>query len=258
MAKENSNLKTRKHELMHQIEDTENDIKVRTASAESIAQAAYQNKVNELDIKFTKIESDYADKINSFQEEETKLKNELQSLKETRAAAIAAAQQEKIIQENKDFYCLILSAEDQGDVSLLREVQRKLSKPRSVAMCIWSNYYLPIAKEKLPKILGDGDTVCGIYKITNQKTGECYIGQAIDIKKRIYEHMRAACGVDVPSGNQLYAAMQEYGIDNFSIELLLKCSQQELNEKEKYFIELYQSQAYGYNISSGISRGRNR
>ena len=67
--------------------------------------------------------------------------------------------------------------------------------------------------------------------------------------------MRAACGIDTPSGNQLYIAMQKYGIDIFSIELLTECLPQELNEKEKYFIELYQSQIYGYNIKSGINKG---
>ncbi len=72
-------LQNQKKELINQIADTENDIKVRTLSAESIAQAAFQNKCAELDIKFNKIEADYTNKITQFQEEETALKNELQS-----------------------------------------------------------------------------------------------------------------------------------------------------------------------------------
>lgn len=63
--------------------------------------------------------------------------------------------------------------------------------------------------------------------------------------------MRAGLGVDTPPGNQLYIAMQEYGLDNFSIELLEECNPEELNKKEKYFIELYQSNIVGYNISGG-------
>ena len=65
----------------------------------------------------------------------------------------------------------------------MREVQYKISKPRAVAMAIWSAYYQQVAKVKFPKILGKND-VCGIYKITNQKTGECYIGQAVDVRQR--------------------------------------------------------------------------
>ena len=56
-------LQNQKKELVNQIADTENDIKVRTLSAESIAHAAFQNKCAELDIKFNKIEADYANKI---------------------------------------------------------------------------------------------------------------------------------------------------------------------------------------------------
>ena len=102
----------------------------------------------------------------------------------------------------------------------------------------------------MPKILGKQE-ICGIYKITNLKTEECYIGQARDIKKRIYEHMRAGLGVDTPQGNQLYSAMQEYGLENFSVELLEECDSQELNKKEKYYIKLYQADIVGYNISGG-------
>ncbi len=117
-------------------------------------------------------------------------------------------------------------------------------------MAIWNGYYQPIAKVKFPKILGKQD-VCGIYKITNQKTGECYIGQAVDVRKRWYDHAKAMIGIDTPQNNLLYAAAQKYGLDDFTFELLLECKSNELNEKEKYFIELYNSNTFGYNKTAG-------
>lgn len=66
------------------------------------------------------------------QEQEDKLK----SLQETRTAAIAAARKEKEIQENKDDYCLILPVQDQNDIEILRNVIKKISKPRSILMAI--------------------------------------------------------------------------------------------------------------------------
>lgn len=47
--------------------------------------------------------------------------------------------------------------------------------------------------------------------------------------------------------------MQEIGIWNFSWELLEKCSREELNEKERFYIELYQSKDYGYNTLKGVN-----
>jgi hypothetical protein len=67
------------------------------------------------------------------------------------------------------------------------------------------------------------------------------------------DHCKAGLGIDTPQGNQLYKAMQEYGLDSFSFELLLECESNQLNEKEKYFIQLYNSDAFGYNMNKGVS-----
>ena len=243
-------LKNEKEKLQQQYNETQQFI----SDAEKNAETIYATKCAQLEDKYKQKEKELQaiqeEKKESFAADIKKIEDDLESLKATKLAAIDAARKEKEITENKEAYCLILPKEEERDIPILREAQYKVSKPRAVAMCIWSNYYLPIAKEKLPKILGKNDIV-GIYKLTNQKTGECYIGQSRDIKKRIYEHMRAGLGVDTPSGNQLYIAMQEYGLDNFSIELLEECNPEELNKKEKYFIELYQSNIVGYNISGG-------
>lgn len=45
--------------------------------------------------------------------------------------------------------------------------------------------------------------------------------------------------------------MQEYGLENFTFEVLEKCSSLELNAKEKFYIDLYQADKYGLNSKSG-------
>ena len=58
-------------------------------------------------------------------------------------------------------------------------------------------------------------------------------------------------GIDTPTGSKLCAAVQDYGIENFTFEILQECKNFELNEKEKYFIELYNSNTFGYNKTAG-------
>jgi len=48
--------------------------------------------------------------------------------------------------------------------------------------------------------------------------------------------------------------MMEDGLENFSFEILEQCERDYLNEKEKYYISLYQSDKYGYNSNAGISK----
>lgn len=91
---------------------------------------------------------------------------------------------------------------------------------------------------------------CGIYKITNKINGKCYIGQSVDIKRRWREHINHAQRRD-KEGKELYAAMIEFGIENFSFEFLESCKKEELNEKEKYYITFYDSYENGYNMQIG-------
>ena len=117
-------------------------------------------------------------------------------------------------------------------------------------MLVWQYYFQKPLKSLWANILG-GKEVTGIYKITNQVTSEVYIGQAVNIQKRWSEHAKCGLGIDTPAGNKLYAAMKKYGLDVFSWEVLEECKSELLNEKERKYIELYDSVNYGYNSQKG-------
>lgn len=46
--------------------------------------------------------------------------------------------------------------------------------------------------------------------------------------------------------------MQEFGLEQFSFEILEECAVEKLNEKERYFISLYSSDTLGYNGNKGV------
>lgn len=48
--------------------------------------------------------------------------------------------------------------------------------------------------------------------------------------------------------------MQKEGIWNFTWELLEECSVADLNERERYYIDLYLAKDYGYNGNAGIKK----
>lgn len=93
---------------------------------------------------------------------------------------------------------------------------------------------------------------CGIYKITNDLNGKCYIGQSIHIEKRWTNEKADAKNQNSESYNTaLSRALRKYGINNFTFEIIENCPIELLNEKEMYYIDYYNSYFNGYNSTTG-------
>jgi group I intron endonuclease len=92
-----------------------------------------------------------------------------------------------------------------------------------------------------------------VYKITNNLNGQSYIGQTVN---SIHERFRTHCA-KYSKGKcpKLWNAIQAHGKDNFKIELLWSkpgCSVEELDAKEREFIEMYNTLSpNGYNLQEG-------
>lgn len=90
-----------------------------------------------------------------------------------------------------------------------------------------------------------------IYKITNKINNKVYIGQTnISLKKRLIGHIKD----NRRKNNYFHNAIKKYGQNNFIIEHIEYCqNQQELNEREKYWIKYYKSnnKNFGYNSTDG-------
>lgn len=196
----------------------------------------------------------YKDKLAYVKEtcnaEKTAIEFDLESLKQTRHKVIELWREEEQNKNQLDGYKLNITPQDKKDIQLLQNIQLQFSHPRVISKLIWQTYFQPLAKQQFIMILGN-TTKCGIYKITNLLNNKCYIGQSVDIYKRWCDHCKCGCGMDTPKNNKLYAAMLEDGLENFTFELLEECPREELNKKESFYINLYESNDYGYNTTAG-------
>jgi len=246
------------------IEDLKLGVEAHYENQKKMSQRAFENYCEFLLQSYDNAEKDYNDNIDSLKksleaiklenkEEIDKITAELDKTKATRAAVIQAQLREKEIKEKLSFYCLKVNDTDLQDIKALERVKGQLNKPRILSMLIWKTYWQKQMTELCNNVLGT-NAVTGIYKITNQITDECYIGQAANMADRWKQHAKCGLGIDTPAGNKLYRAMQEDGIQNFSWELLEECPRELLNEKEKFYIDLYDSQSFGYNTISAPIR----
>ena len=215
-----------------------------------ILEKKYKEVEEEHDMEIEALNTAYSNLQLKLLREADEVRSDLDKIKATRTAAIEAARREKDIESNLTFYCLDISDADKIDIAKLEALKPSLNKPRVLSMLIWQTWFQKPLKALSANVVGATDAT-GIYKITNIKTKECYIGQAIHIKDRWVEHVKCGLGIDTPAGNKLYKAIQEFGLWNFSFEVLEECPREQLNEKEKYYIDLYSSYDYGYNSTRG-------
>ena len=215
-----------------------------------ILEKKYKEVEEEHDMEIEALNTAYSNLQLKLLREADEVRSDLDKIKATRTAAIEAARREKDIENNLTFYCLDISDADKRDIAKLEALKPSLNKPRVLSMLIWQTWFQKPLKALSANVVGATDAT-GIYKITNIKTKECYIGQAIHIKDRFVEHAKCGLGIDTPAGNKLYKAIQEFGLWNFSFEVLEECPREQLNEKEKYYIDLYSSYDYGYNSTRG-------
>ena len=93
-----------------------------------------------------------------------------------------------------------------------------------------------------------------IYKITNIQNNKVYIGQTIrPIEQRFKRHLNDALNNILDT--HFAKAIRKYGKDSFIIEEIDSAqTQDELNQKEQYWIRYYNSVEDGYNETDAISK----
>lgn len=183
----------------------------------------------------------------SVNEEIEELRSLLEDYKSKRDLINQAIVHEKEIHEQQDFYRIVLNESDKEDIQLLNTIEMRLHSREALYKLIYDVFYKKPLNDMINRVL-QGKEFCGIYRITNLKTNEAYIGKSTNIKTRWQNHCKTAIGLDGMARTKIHSAMKEYGIDNFSFEVLEKCTKEIYSEREKYWINFYETNVYGYNI----------
>lgn len=93
----------------------------------------------------------------------------------------------------------------------------------------------------------------GIYMVTNTINNHVYIGQSKNIYNRFNNHHISEYKNEKSScfNTKFYRALRKYGLENFVVSIIELCPVEELNQKEIYYIEKFNSFHNGYNSTAG-------
>ena len=190
---------------------------------------------------------EFQEEIDEKRQELIKIQEKINQEKENVDAAVEAAKRRQEMENQQDFYRLILIQEDIVEIKRLREVLPYLRDKTPLNKVIYKVYYEKPLSDMIGRVVGTGQHT-GIYKITNLNSQKCYIGQAVDIANRWRQHVKRGVGAEDWTRNKLYPAMYSLGVENFSFEIVEECERSKLNEREDYWQEFFHAKDYGYSI----------
>ena len=227
-----------------------------------IAKSNLEKSIEKLSLEIQKEKEEYQkdflqmleENANNFNKTIEERQIELKSLDEKFAreqaivnAAIEANKRAKEIEEQSNFYRLQLSDIDIKEIAELRSIIPKLRNAEPINKVIWKVYYEKPYTDLVGRIIGSGQHT-GIYKITNTINNMCYVGQAANLADRWKQHIKRGVGAETPTRNKLYPAMQEYGVENFTFEVIEECDRSLLDKQEDYWQDYVKAKEFGYSI----------
>lgn len=101
--------------------------------------------------------------------------------------------------------------------------------------------------ENVQKLLTDTTKRVGIYGLRNKETGKWYVGLSSNISQRWKKYKRLNC----KSQKKLYASLAKNGFDGFDKYILEECKEENLGEREIFWINKLDSISDGYNVMKG-------
>ena len=206
--------------------------------------------LNQLEKERKQAEAEFEYLKKEKQNEIDALSAQIQSFQAKQEAINQEILRRRELEEKADFYRVCLSNEAIMDITELQIVRQKLKKPEILDKIIYDTYVAKPVLEMVKRVL-QNSTCSGIYKITCQETKEIYIGKSTDIKNRWQQHCKTAFNCGTIASSLLHRKMQQYGIENFTFELLETVSKDKLSEREKFYIDFYKTKETGLNERSG-------
>lgn len=140
----------------------------------------------------------------------------------------------------RDFYRLNIPEEDLNEVEKIREITPYFRNPEVLGKAVWTAYFQKPYQDLIARQF-KANKPAGIYKITCLPNTKVYVGQSVNVPNRFSEHIKRGLGAETATRNRLYSEMKKWGVENFTFELLEEVSREKLDERERFWIQYFNS-----------------
>lgn len=228
-------------------------LKIREEELDRLIKNKEIQKLELLNYKIQKEEDKfnlYSEQLNKqFLIEKEKIENELNTLRTQRDSINQIILKEKQKEQQQEFYMININKSEQLDIQVLYDIMPKLKHREAISKLVWELYVRRPLQEMIKRVVNDKKG--GIYKITYIKTGESYIGKTTNFSERWKNHIRTVLGLDGAAHSSLHTHMEKNGIWNYTFDIVEEVDKDKLSEREKFYIDFYDTVNYGLNQKRG-------
>lgn len=234
--------------LQERKEALEREISIEAEEKKKVALLQAQRDIEE---KSAELRMEFEEWIQEHLENFSVYKVSFDELKKNYQVAQQKLEDEAAKENFVELHSLKISQFDYDDIETLQECRDSLHRKSVLDGIVWTAF-VQEPMQKLRKALLSPkltDKKMGIYRITNTENNKCYIGQAVDIGSRWVDHAKAA--VNGSLKDKFHEAMRDKPLNIWTWEVLEECGREDLNKREKFWIDFFQSNKYGYNSTEG-------
>ena len=178
------------------------------------------------------------------------LKKEIEDFRIRRESLNEAIRKEREMENLQDSHRIQLSEFDKEDIRILLELRNRFNNKELIGKLIWTEYLQKPFQDMIKRSIGINVPKNVIYCIENIETHEKYIGKTKQlVSKRWSDHIKSS--LEYNKGNKFQQALLK-NWDNFIFYIIEKVEDEsQLGTREKYYIKIFQTDQYGYNMING-------
>lgn len=210
-----------------------------------------KKKIREFQELNDKLQKVYEENKNEKDEILAELQKEIDDFRARRAVINKAIALENEQIEEQDKHRILLSSQDKEDIRYLLSIEDKINNKQLLRKLIWSEYLQKPFNDMLKRLFSGSPPKNVIYCIENIVSHKKYIGKTTaEVSKRWTEHIKTSLEIGTIKSQDIHKVL--YGNwDNFTFSIITITEKEKISSEEKYYIKLFESDIYGYNMKSG-------
>lgn len=210
-----------------------------------------KKKIREFQELNDKLQKVYEENKNEKDEILAELQKEIDDFRARRAVINKAIALENEQIEEQDKHRILLSSQDKEDIRYLLSIEDKINNKQLLRKLIWSEYLQKPFNDMLKRLFSGSPPKNVIYCIENITNHKKYIGKTTaEVSKRWTEHIKTSLEIGTIKSQDIHKVL--YGNwDNFTFSIITITEKEKISSEEKYYIKLFESDIYGYNMKGG-------